>query len=195
MLIGISGKMGAGKDTLAQCLQQFKTYNRSFEIKKFASKLKECAYLLTGVRDQWSQEGKQRYLLEWGMTVGEFQQKLGTEAVRDNIHPDAWIIALFSDYQEMGFYDEYSNYSVVFPDWIITDVRFPNEADAIKRRGGYLVRINGTRTKDVRDANHVSETALDSYQGFDYIFDNSTLTHEELEIHAIQIYDAVGGFS
>ena len=30
----------------------------------------------------------------------------------------------------------------MYPNWIITDVRFPNEADAIKGRGGIIIRVN-----------------------------------------------------
>ena len=59
--------------------------------------------------------------------------------------------------------------------WIITDVRFPNEAQAIKDRGGILIRINrdnGTRAIDVNA--HLSETALDDYDGFDYVIDNDS---------------------
>ena len=82
------------------------------------------------------------------------------------------------------------------PNWIITDVRFPNEADAIKQRNGILIRVNRdlvigeddfgyTRVsinqaeKDgIIDPQHESETALDDYK-FDYIIDNNG-TIEEL---------------
>lgn len=179
MLIGISGKAGAGKDTLAQCIQEI---DSRFEIKKFADKLKRCAAILTGFEDQWSQAGKQHYLYDWEMTVGEFQQKLGTEAVRDGIHKDGWVLALFADY-------DYTWHTFEKPsNWIITDVRFKNEADVIRERGGFLVRINGTRTSDVRNRNHISETSLDNYDKFDYTFDNSQLELNELMDHAFAIY-------
>lgn len=44
---------------------------------------------------------------------------------------------------------------------VITDVRFPNEAAAIRRRGGVLIRI--VRPGLVSTDEHVSETALDDY--------------------------------
>jgi hypothetical protein len=56
---------------------------------------------------------------------------------------------------------------------VVTDVRFPNEADWIKLSGGYLVEVirknlDGTRyLASDRDPNHVSETALDDFN-FDY---------------------------
>lgn len=58
---------------------------------------------------------------------------------------------------------------------IITDVRFPNEARFVKDNGGTLIEII-RRTKDGsqyldpgRDPNHASETALDDYNGWDFI--------------------------
>jgi hypothetical protein len=92
-----------------------------WEIKKFAGKLKQIASLLTGVpverfEDQefkafymtkdWQylkqmyendEDGKDGYSL-MPMTYREFLQKLGTEAVRNGLHPNTWVNALFADY-------------------------------------------------------------------------------------------------
>ena len=67
-----------------------------------------------------------------------------------------------------------------FPNWIITDVRFPNEAKAIKDKGGIVIRVNRTYyTEDKKYIigydpfeTHPSETALDDYDGFDYVIEN-----------------------
>ena len=162
MIIGISGKLYSGKDTLASCLlHEFDDYGVTFMQKSFAFKLKKMGAYLTNTPEIWwfTQEGKQQYLPKWDMTIGEFQQKLGTEAMRDNIHPDGWVIALMSEYS-------------TFDNWIVTDVRFPNEAEAIKKEGGTLIRIEGDpsneRKNSKRDLNHPSETSLDDYDGFDY---------------------------
>lgn len=174
MIVGISGQIGAGKDELAKILQQF---DNSYEVRKYAAKLKQIAAILTGYKDQYTQEGKNTFMPEWGMTVGEFQQKLGTEAIREGIHPNAWIIALFADY-----HSQMSN-------WLITDVRFPNEAQAVLDRGGLLVRIDGTRLKDIkRDVSHPSETALNDWTQWDYRFNNATLNYNELIHHADMIH-------
>ena len=45
---------------------------------------------------QTSQSGKATYLEDWGMTVREFQQRLGTDAVRDGLHKDSWVLATLS---------------------------------------------------------------------------------------------------
>lgn len=58
-----------------------------------------------------------------------------------------------------------------FPNWIITDVRFPNEAQAIKDRGGIMIRIERPGVESHCGGQHPSETALDNYN-FDYVIEN-----------------------
>ena len=104
------------------------------------------------------------------MTYREFLQHYGTDAVRFGLHPDAWVNALFADYTEED-------------KWCISDVRFGNETWSIQERGGILIRIN--RDTDSQDK-HESETALDGYEGFDYIVDNNG-TIAELKTKLIDI--------
>lgn len=168
MVIGISGKIGSGKDTFADLFISYikNKHGIAFENKKFAYNLKKIVSILTGVsmEDVLSREGKLKYLPEWGMTIGEMQQKVGTEAIRNNIHANAWVLSLF------GTYNEGEDF------WIITDVRFKNEANIIKERGGIIIRLNGdplnSKSGDNRNMTHQSEIDLDDYDGFDYVYDN-----------------------
>lgn len=155
-IIGLSGYAGSGKDTVAAMLEGCK-------VKKFAGKLKQVVGIMLNVPEACFElsEFKAEYLPDWGMTVREFLQKLGTDAVRDNLHVDAWVKALFSDLHHSSR-------------WVITDVRFPNEAAAIKDRGGVVVRINRGEAVNA----HLSETALDDWP-FDHTIDN-TGTLEDL---------------
>lgn len=109
-------------------------------------------------------------------------QLLGTEAGRQIIHPNIWVNALFSTYEEEITFSFGSQ-------WIITDVRFPNEAQAIKDKGGILIRVNRTRFIKEYDpmvgviewipipgvdfTPHLSETALDDYNDWDFVIDNN----------------------
>lgn len=77
------------------------------------------------------------------LSVRGFLQKLGTEVGRQ-LHPELWVNALFSDYktQHNKVSDEDTEeYVDELPNWIITDVRFPNEVNSIKQRGGIIIRV------------------------------------------------------
>lgn len=168
MLIGISGKIGSGKDAFAD--RFISKYNNKFKsnfIKRnFGHGVKYLTSYMTGIPEEkiFSRNIKSRYLPEWDMTVGEFFQKLGTDAVRNNLHPDSWVLTLLSNYDK-----ETDN-------WIISDVRFKNEANKIKEYGGVLIRLEGDpvnlRTNEKRNVNHTSETDLDDYKDFDFVFVN-----------------------
>jgi hypothetical protein len=197
-LIGISGKINSGKDLAGKILNDLS--GDIFENKKFADKLKNIVCMLIGcTREQLEdRDFKEKELGEewWYYTDSLFNstdseenlysyskyhrqlkndldfyiikltprtllQLLGTECGRQIIHPNIWVNALFADYDTSSNYDS---------NWIITDVRFPNEVQAIKDKGGIVIKIN--RDSDVVD-NHSSETALDNYDGFDFVVDNN----------------------
>lgn len=179
-LIGISGKKQHGKNTVGDIIVQLTGH--SWQQKSYAAKLKKIASILLGITEgdfekeevksqllppQWSlqTENTQREL-----TVRGFLQLLGTEAMRDVIHPNTWENALFADYKTTykgSYFEDYifdtsltlAQYQywlnnpekrgleiclyakTVHPNWVITDVRYPNEAEAIKVRGGILIRV------------------------------------------------------
>ena len=263
MLIGISGKIGSGKDTVGSIIQylidcnetpdmnvdfkfwyssslysKYNQLNPSWQIKKYAFKLKQIVALITGcsVDDLESQEFKARGLgEEWAKnqswshipeneknienqdaiiytrnipTYRWLLQKIGTEAMRDTIHNNIWINALFADYKstldgyqihtkykELGghgvFIGNETSYQKEYeknvqelmkefmnsnmPNWIITDMRFPNELKAVEDRDGITIRVQrGVETNE----GHESETALD-FAKFSYVIDNNG-TIEEL---------------
>lgn len=184
MIIGISGKIGSGKSTVAAMLKE--QLGNHWEEKMYAGKIKDIVCLLTNCnRDLLEkQEFKnQRIGDEWGdMTYREMLQKVGTEAMRDNISTNVWVNALFVDYclyvAQEGHHKLKAG-GLAIPDWIITDVRFPNEADAIKERGGVLIRVARPECTVAAHQQqiklHPSETALDNYN-FDYtIYNDGTL--------------------
>jgi hypothetical protein len=102
-------------------------------------------------------------------------QLLGTECGRDIIHPNIWINALFSKYKHRPMLE--------YPSWIITDVRFINEVEAIKERGGIIIRVNNPNVESTDI--HISETELDNYP-FDYIIENgSTLNDLRIKVQEL----------
>jgi hypothetical protein len=168
MIISITGKIGSGKDTIADIIMQYTPYH-DWEIKKFAGKLKDIAEILSGVpkinfEDQ--EFKKQDMGPNWGMTYRDLLQRLGTEAMRNGLHENVWVNALFADYHFNIEEDEQ------MPNWLITDCRFPNELEAVKAHKGITIKV-------IRDSGntigttHASETALDDYTEWDYIVDNN----------------------
>ena len=165
-----------------------------WEIKKWAGKLKDIASLLTGIPVESFEDQEFKTTLlgpEWGtvtsnplnaipvfsdiqfnhlISVREFLQKLGTDAIRDGLHTNAWVNALMSDYKkDLSECGTSKKGTVVkcskYPNWIITDTRFPNEAEAIKKAGGIVIRVDRPGVKPIND--HPSETGLDDWK-FDY---------------------------
>jgi hypothetical protein len=175
MIISLSGKIGSGKDTVAKIIQDI-TPTYEWKVKKFAGKLKEVATILSGVEiEKWEdQEFKQSQMSEeWGMTYRDFLQKIGTEAMRNGLHTNTWVNALFADYKIMLYpfnctIDKHGE----LPNWIITDTRFPNEMEAVRNHVGIAIKV-------VRDSGntigttHESETALDNYNDWDYVIENN----------------------
>ena len=70
-------------------------------------------------------------------------QLIGTDGGRDIVHPQIWVNATMADYNpKYNSRPEDRMDKLDYPNWIITDVRFPNEAEAIKKRGGIIIRVN-----------------------------------------------------
>jgi hypothetical protein len=212
IILGISGKIGSGKDCLAELITKNANKVYAEEImglpsilsyalqkikpirvhkKSFAYKLKQTVSLVSGhpmrlvkpnvfankVYD-YNQDDKNLMVESFGLTIGQMLQIVGTDCMRNHLHTNTWINALFSDVDKMKNNDI----------WLITDVRFKNEAKAIKDNNGLLIRINGDpldiRKNSTRDLKHQSETDLDKYTGFDMIIDNNgTLKDLEEIVH------------
>jgi len=211
MIIGVSGYINSGKDTVGNIIQylhsqelpssydfkkyatldewlEVRKYNgfdiggksmyeleyKLFKIQKFAGAVKRIAAMLLNVDEKLFEDRKYKDTqlgLEWdNMTVRQFLQKLGTDAMRYGLHPNVWVNALMGKYT-------YTPDGLPLKKWIITDVRFPNEARAIKDRGGFIIRINryppGVSPK-LMDL-HESETALDEWEFDHVVWNNGTI--------------------
>ena len=269
MLIGISGKIGSGKDTVGKIIQyltsesstkmsskyrpfsvfllkgggdQLRNFDHHYysdvEIKKFADNLKDTVCLWTGctreqledhafkdteIGEEWKRwrlqvpvdlqhtkvktldmlfnseteawEYNKNILMYSKSVVTVYSevltyrmliQLLGTECMRNIIHVNGWVNALFASYRpiddtqraSLGDVLDYS--ACEFPNWIITDMRFPNELEAVKSRKGISIRVNRRQMKlqnanisiNTTTSNHPSEIALDDAE-FDYTIENN----------------------
>lgn len=117
-------------------------------------------------------------------------QHIGTELFRNQIIDGIWVNALMSEYkakQELvGTTPENIQWGEVYPNWIITDTRFPNELQAVKDNGGLTIKIVRPKerelilrnahsiidTRKTLEPEHKSETMLDNAT-FDYVILNN----------------------
>jgi hypothetical protein len=218
-ILALAGKISSGKDTVGNLIKNINCEN-NWEIKKFATKVKEIASLITGipVKKFEDQDFKNTFLDEsWNkeifenktsldknnnaynksiikpMTIREMLQIIGTEAMRNNLHPDTWVNALMCDYIPYSVKgSNYEEYESIKNNWIITDMRFPNEMQAIKANGGITIRVvrpclkcggNGYHKLSCYEQNkkqHPSETALDDAK-FDYEIVNDGTIEDLIE--------------
>ncbi|WP_405978837.1 hypothetical protein [Streptomyces sp. NBC_00158] len=164
-LVGFAGAARAGKDTAADVL-----LSAGWQRKAFADKVKEMLYALDPLMvEKEYAEGvtSLRYEVDgygWETTkdvypeVRQYLQRLGTEGGRAALGENVWVDALFRDYETWG-------------PTVITDVRFPNEADAIRQRGGLVILVERPGSSPIAQTGHASENALTGY-AFDAVVRN-----------------------
>jgi hypothetical protein len=95
------------------------------------------------------------------VTVRQALQELGTELFRKEFHENTWLNALFADYKPIGMtdgwiptYNDPDNSGLnptaepIYPKWIITDIRYPNEANRVLEHRGILIRVHSLKTSE-----------------------------------------------
>lgn len=171
MIIGLSGYARSGKDTAADRLVEQHMFTRY----SFAAPMKDAMYKLNPIVHS-DNMGNFRYkdLVDlYGLDkskdsypeIRRLLQVFGTEIGRDMFGTNFWVDLALNSIKEDRV--------------VISDVRFKNEADAIKSVGGQVWRINRHGVGPV--TNHSSEIDLDSYN-FDYIIDND---YSLLDLHNV----------
>jgi len=160
-LIGLHGYARSGKDTLATLIMQQHRFTRM----AFADPLKAAASVLFGIhRDVVFGDDKTVVLEPWGITLREALQKLGTEAMRNNFGEDFWIKRWRMEYDRTE------------GNVVVTDVRFENEAAAIRAAGGRMVHLTRPGAGLKGDAGrHPSEGGVTVMPGDLQIANDSTI--------------------
>ena len=186
-ILGLSGYARSGKDTFADLLVE------EFEFQKtaYADRLREALYTLNptvianrehhgmlpsdyfgpvyrtlqSVIDEYGWEGYKTS--PFSLDVRRLIQVMGTEVGRGIAGEDVWVMATFRGLD-------------LTKNTVIADVRFPNEAQAIKDNGGYIIHIERPGVGPV--TNHPSETSLEKWP-FDFHVQNNAHSVEEYHEH------------
>lgn len=165
MIVGIGSTARVGKDTAALALVRELGYTR----RGFADALKAVALDVNPIvlpqagtvnvdvghnrlrnivaREGW-ETAKDRL-----PEVRRFLQTLG-EAVRNHVGESTWLDVVLTDAPAK---------------LVIPDVRYPNEAEAVKQAGGLLIKIE---RPGYGGFGHESETALSGFDGWDHVVVN-----------------------
>lgn len=201
MLIALSGYARSGKDEAAKVLVEEFGFIRV----AFADKLREVLFQLNPlIRQNWTGSITGEAVnhdvhvqdvirsLGWdgykesvyGPEIRRLLQRLGTEAGRQTLWDSIWIDAAFANLPEDA-------------NIVVTDCRFPNEAQAIKDRGGEVWRImrEGVGPATGTDGNiHSSEISLDDWK-FDAWLNNAFKSVEDYRTYVANYYRKRGKVS
>lgn len=172
VIVALSGYARAGKDAAAQALVS----ELGFERHGFADALRDSLYALNPIIPVevdnlvgWRGTIDMRLAhlvdqLGWEEAkcqseVRELLQRLGTDAGRQVLGEDIWVDTLFRRHDVERL--------------VVPDCRFPNEADGVTCRGGFVLRIERPGWAPING--HASETALDGYPFDAVIVNDGTL--------------------
>ncbi|GAA2843949.1 hypothetical protein Acy02nite_68560 [Actinoplanes cyaneus] len=176
-IVGLVGRKRTGKDTVAIRLVQRQGFRRL----AFADRLRDAALALNPIvvprEPAWAT-----------LRLGDIVGSVGWETAKDEypevrrtlqelgngiraLDPDFWLRPVIAEAR--------ASWRPI----VITDVRYPNEADAVERAGGVLVRI--TRPGGDKSDDHESETALEDRET------QMTIANDRLLEHLFEKVDAL----
>jgi hypothetical protein len=163
-LIGLAGKAGVGKDTVADILERDHDFTRYALAQPIKAALCEAFFLWPA--DFTDRERKERVISWIGKSPRQLAQLFGTEFAREMIAPDIWLRvaqkryeAILADGVARGF--------------VVSDVRFENEADWIRSNGGVVWHIERPGAEPVAD--HASEEGVEQKGADAIIVNNGTI--------------------
>jgi len=143
LLIGLCGPAGCGKDTTRAILEM----KHDFAGLAFAEPMRDMVHALMATTGVSLDYLKKRELKEvpvpgLGFSVRHMMQTLGTEWARNNLSENFWIdaaAATLASFRERGHRR-----------FVISDVRYPNEAAWIRQQGGEVWMIDRPGLQPVR---------------------------------------------
>lgn len=187
-IIGIMGRKRAGKNEFADALC---AASGGGHVLAFADAIRDIMYAVNPIIG-YQDGGFVRYATvidESGYEAAkeypefrQFAQRLGTEGGRAIFGENVWVDLVMSKVRQLP------EGSLV----LIPDVRFPNEYDAIKEAGGYVVRVDRSSLEGDEHDSHDSETAWLDLEPDTVVRNDGDLSEFALKAHLL--LEAVGFF-
>lgn len=145
-LIGITGQIGAGKSLAASMVPGAVTVH-------FADPIYDMVSALTGIAPEFLRDRrvKNEPIFWLGKSPRQLLQTVGTDWGRQMIDPDIWVRNLEERLVRM----ERQGYDRI----VVPDVRFDNEAEFIRRRGGQVWQILRPANREPQST-HASESGI-----------------------------------
>lgn len=151
ILIGLTGRAGAGKSTVAAYLEHEWAMHQIAFAEPIQSMLCQL-FSMAGIDGAWTAErGLKELPTTLGFSYRHLAQSLGTEWARHQLADDFWLRVAAARIDAPLMRAEHV---------VISDVRFPNEATWLRGRGGVVVRVLREGLPSVRQ--HESESHADS---------------------------------
>ncbi len=149
ILIGLTGRARSGKTTAAEHLAR--TY--LLEQYAFADPLRDGLMAIFNLDPTDFEGDRKEQPLGWlDCSPRQLMQSMGTEWARNTIHPDVWVKLAEQNLEYM------TKALGAVLGIIVSDVRFENEADLIRRRGGTVIHILRPNALAVNP--HISEAGI-----------------------------------
>ena len=173
-IFGLCGNAGTGKDSATQYLRYCPYLNGGVRSIALADPIRDIGKIFGFTKEQMS-DRKLKETVDgfWGFSPRTFMQKVGTEMFRNCLREDIWIKLLEKRINNIrDGIDCGEGERTLVPDMIfVTDVRFPNEAEAIKKMGGYIIKIRREGFSKSGENLHPSERFIDQIDA-DLTLDN-----------------------
>jgi hypothetical protein len=180
IIIGLTGLAGSGKDTVGEYLE----IHRGFERDSFAAPIRKALAVMGLGTSMYDDKDyvDQSFQKSWR----DMARSLGTEWGRNLVCQDLWILLLIDR---------------VWPklsrglSLVVTDVRFANEANYIRAKGGTIWRITRPGWAHRCDQEHVTEAGVARIAASTEICNDGTLEelYEQVDAELLRQYGAPHG--
>ncbi len=196
LILGIAGKKRHGKDSVARVLNEWGVHRLAFadHLKWLAMRTWDLTF-----EQVYGDDLKEVVDERWGLTPRFILQQLGTQVGR-SIHEMTWVRKAFDtiekaargekvilpnlisrEFEEVEFAEGWANR------WCIPDCRFPDEAKAVKSKGGIVIKV--VRPSLVSNDSHASETEVDNVKEDYLVVNDGSL--EDLEVQIRKVMEQV----